>query len=217
MAPLPRRTLLLGSAALACMGMASGLPVPPGDRLSYRILRNGSVIGTHVVDFSPAADRLTVTIAVDIAVGIGPLVLFRYTHRSTENWAGGRLQAMETVTNDDGTHDFVHLHRVTDGLEIESSRFGRFVAPADAMPGSHWNETMLRHPIINTQHGKVLYLRVAKLGEEPVPDAAGGTIDARHFALRGDVNVDLWYDRTPSWVALTYVAHEGSHIRYERL
>jgi hypothetical protein len=214
---IERRTALMGAAGLLCAGMAPGLPVPPGDRLSFRIIRKGSAIGLHVIDFVAAGDLLTVNIAVDVAVGIGPVVLYRYTHRATEHWRGRELDAMETKTDDDGKHDFVSLRRISAGLAIDSSRYPSYVAPGNALPGSHWNEKMLDGPAINTQHGKLLRPLVIKLAVEPVPVASGGTIAARHFAVRGDANIDTWYDDTPTWAALRFTAHEGSEIIYERM
>jgi hypothetical protein len=76
---------------------------------------------------------------------------------------------------------------------------------------------MLDGPIINTEHGKLLRPQVTALKEEAVPVASGGTIEARHFAVRGDANLDTWYDDTPTWVGLRFVAHEGSEIRLERM
>ena len=55
------------------------------------------------------------------------------------------------------------------------------------------------------------------LNEEPVPTASGGTVEARHFAVRGDANIDTWYDDTPTWVGLRFTSHEGAEIRLERV
>src|ERR1700744_4729136 len=99
-----RRTVLAGGLGLLCAGMAPALPVPAGDRLSFRIIRKGSAIGTHVVDFTRDSDALTVNVAVDIAVGFGPIVLYRYTHRATEHWRGVALNSMHTETTEDGKH-----------------------------------------------------------------------------------------------------------------
>jgi len=58
---------------------------------------------------------------------------------------------------------------------------------------------------------------VTMLNEEPVPTASGGTVEARHFAVRGDANIDTWYDDTPTWVGLRFTSHEGAEIRLERI
>jgi hypothetical protein len=221
--PLHRRALLLGCASLACVSTvacldsALALPVPPERRLAFRIIRKGSVIGSHVIDFGRDDDRLTVSIAVDIAVGIGPLVLFRYAHEATEQWRGNQLVFMQTQTKDDGTRDRLTVRRDGLGLAVESSQYPPYIAPADAYPGSHWNQQMLQRPVINTQNGRLLRPQVIPLNREKVALASGATVEARHFSVRGDANLDTWYDASPSWVALRFIAHEGSEIRYERV
>lgn len=220
--PVARRALLLGSAGIACVGILHGnaaraLPIPGDRRLTFRILRKGSVIGAHSVNFGQDDDGLTVSIAMDVAVGIGPLILFRYHHNATERWRGNRLMFMQTETNDDGTRDWVTARRDSDGIAIEGSRDRPYTAPPDAMPGSHWNPQMLRVPVINTQTGRLLRPRVTLVDEEKVALGSGTTVAAKHFSVRGDANIDTWYDASPSWVALRFIAHEGSEIRYERI
>jgi hypothetical protein len=212
-----RRPLLLGAAGLLCAAAAPALPIPTGDRLGFRIFRKGSAIGTHDLDFVTNGDTLTVNVAIDIRVGIGPIVLFRYTHRSREYWRDGQFMTMETKTYDNGANDFVSLHRVDSGLAVKGSRVADYIAPPNALPGSHWNEKMLTVPAVNTQNGRLILARVTALGEEAVPDAAGGTIEARHFKVRGDANLDTWYDNTATWAALRFTSHEGSEIVYERM
>jgi len=201
----------------ASVHRAQALPVPPDRRLAFRIIRKGSVIGTHVINFGHDDERLTVSIAVDIVVGIGPIALFRYTHQATEQWRGNQLISMQTQTNDDGTRDRLTVRRDGLGLAVESSQVPAYVAPADAYPGSHWNPQMLQRPVINTQNGRLLRPHVIPLNREKVAFASGATVEARHFSVRGDANLDTWYDASPSWVALRFIAHEGSEIRYERV
>ena len=214
---ITRRAALSGAAVLLCAGMAPVLPVPPGNHLGFRVIRKGSDIGLHVLDFARDGDWLTVKIAADIAVKFGPITLYSYVHRATERWRGRDLESMETSTQEDGTITRVSLRRVDTGLAVESTRFPSYVAPANALPASHWNEKMLDGPVINTEHGKLLRPHVTMLNEEPVPTASGGTVEARHFAVRGDANIDTWYDDTPTWVGLRFTSHEGAEIRLERV
>jgi hypothetical protein len=214
---LPRRTLLGSGAALLGAHAARALPVPRDNHLIFRITRHDTAIGTHDIEFTRDGDALTVRIAIDIVVSIGPIALFRYRHRATEHWQGEQLMRMDSETNDDGRQDRLHVTRRPDGLAVDSSRFPFYVAPPNALPGSHWNERMLTVPAINTQHGKLLLAKVTMLDEERVPLASGATVEARHFRVRGDANIDTWYDDAPSWVALRFIAHEGSEIRYERM
>lgn len=216
-----RRTLLatLGATALGPRPAHAALPVPvpEGNRLSFRVLRGDSAIGTHVLYFDPHDDILDVRSEVDLRVGFGPFTLFRYTLRSTERWTAGAFETLDATTNDNGTQDFARIKRDADGLWVEGSQAPRYLAPPNALPSSHWNKAELDGPWINPQDGKLLHPVVAQLGVGDVPAANGPPIAATQYALSGDVQMHLWYDSTPSWVALHFTAHDGSLIRYERM
>ena len=66
-----RRSLLAGLTALPLAQTRAGLPIPAGHRLTFHIIRKGSTIGEHPIDFAQAGDTLTVSVVADIAVGIG--------------------------------------------------------------------------------------------------------------------------------------------------
>ena len=214
-----RRALLGAAAASVLLGRAAraSLPVPPGDRLTFRVLRGDTEIGTHALWFNQDDDTLDIRIEVDLHVGFGPITLFRYTLRSTERWQGGQIVALDATTNDDGTHDFARATRDAQGLWVEGSKAPRYLAPPDALPSSHWNKAELNGPWINPQDGRLLRPSVAQVGVDKVPEAGGQQIAATQYDLSGDVHMALWYDATPSWVALHFTAHDGSLIRYERL
>jgi hypothetical protein len=63
-------------------------------------------------------------------------------------------------------------------------------------------------------------------GQEEQPPAAspeGGisTVDvtqyqAQHYTMRGDANLDTFYDLTPNWVGLRFSAKDGSEVRLGR-
>ena len=76
-----RRMALGGLAALPFGVARASLPIPAGDRLAFQILRKGDKIGEHIETFDRSGDALTVTVAVDILVGLGPIALFRYKNR----------------------------------------------------------------------------------------------------------------------------------------
>jgi hypothetical protein len=118
------RRLLLLSAATAC-GLRGGHAIPPVphlDRLAFRIVRNGSAIGTHVLNFVLVDNGLDIHIAVDIAVRFGPLVLFHYTLRGLEQWRGDVVVHVDATTNDDGTIDDMRADRDARDLWVQGRR-----------------------------------------------------------------------------------------------
>ena len=106
---------------------------------AFRVVRNGSAIGQHVLTFAEEQSRLTVRIMVDIAVGFGPITFYRYQHRATERWENGRVVTFEAETNDDGAVSTIAMRRDGDALAVESSQAGSYRAPANALPATHWN------------------------------------------------------------------------------
>jgi hypothetical protein len=208
-----RRGLLLG---LACGGSALAAS-PVGDQLRFQVRRNGSEIGTHVLEFSRGADSLDIRIAVDIAVGIGPLVLFRYRLRGTEQWRGGQVVQADVTTNDNGRAAFMRARREAEGLWVEGSRSGRYLAPAGSLPATHWNPAEHDAPMVNPQDGTLFRPMVARTGpgQMQLPDGTGCT--CRRFTLTGEPEMQLWYDQADAWTALQAPGKDGSTITYHRI
>ncbi len=221
---LSRRKLVFAGGAFVAMPLfatraaETGLfSRPPGQSVSFHVLRKGSVIGTHTLAFEGQGDNLVVRVAVDLAVGLGPITLFRYTHRAVETWRNGQVVSLETTTNDDGTHDTVAGRRTDAGLVIEGTKAARYTAPDNALPATHWNRKMLDGPMINTQDGRLMHPNVRAVGSDAIPTAEGGTVTASHFAMSGDVLLDTWYDATSNWAGICFKAGDGSVVRYERV
>lgn len=211
-----RRSLLLSTVGAGVARAAhASLPVPASDRIAFRVMRKGSAIGTHVLIFSRVADDLDISIAVDIAVRFGPLVLFSYTLRGIEQWRGGMVSHVEANTNDDGTPDHMRADRDARGLWVEGSKAPRYLAPPDALPATHWNMAELNGPWINPQDGRLLHPAVDRLGLDKVLLADGRPVAADAFKLTGDPRLELWYTPARQWTALLFTAKDGSLVRYE--
>ncbi len=211
-----RRLLLAGAAVLPFRAARAALPVPTGNKLAFHVIREGSKIGEHTLTFEPANDALIVSVAVDIVVGMGPIAFFRYKHRATVNWQDEQVVSITAETNDDGTAQHMTARRDESGLVIEGSRAERYTAPLRSLPGTHWDRrAMLDAPFINIQDGRLMHPKVSLVGMEKVA-VTGGLIEAQHFTMRGDADLDTFYDLTPSWVGLRFFAKDRSEIRYLR-
>lgn len=208
-----RRLMLAAAAALPAAGASAALPIPASRQLGFRVLRKGSAIGRHAFAFEADGSRLTVRISVDLAVGIGPITLYRYRHRAEERWEADRVVAFQAETNDDGAVSTIAMRREGDRLAVDSSRAGRYTAPPGALPATHWNRRMLDGPFINTQTGLVMRPAVARQGVEPLPWAP--QLRGQRFVLSGDVDLETWYDESPNWLGLRFRGEDGSLIHYE--
>jgi hypothetical protein len=214
---IARRELLGGALALMVPGLARGaaLPVPPTGRLGFDVWRGSRKLGTHDLVFHPSPDGLLVEVAVDLAFRIGPITLFRYSHQARETWTGGQVARIETTTNDNGTPCRVNGHRDARGLVIEPDKTAPYVAPADALPATHWNHRELDGPWINTQNGELIRPHVAPEGMCMVETAADKPLRVHRYALTGPVQLNLWYDDAQAWAGLSFIK-AGAEVRYAR-
>jgi hypothetical protein len=210
------RRILLGGLGAAPLGaVRAALPIPAGDQLAFHIIRKGDTIGEHILTFTHDGDALTVAVAADIVVGIGPIAFFRYKHRATVKWKAGQVDSVDAQTNDDGTLRRMTARRDEGGLVVEGSKAGRYIAPAHSLPGTHWDRAMLDAPFINTEDGRLMSPTVTMVGMEKL-DVTGGFVEAQHYTMRGDADLDTFYDLKPSWVGLRFIAKDGSEVRYLR-
>lgn len=209
-------TMLLPSVARAAAlsGAGAGLAVPPGGRLGFDILRKGSPLGSHMLTFASAGDRLTVKVEVNLVYRLLGMTLYRYAHHCTEIWDSGQVVALDSRTDDNGKPAQLTARRQAGGLVVEATGMPRYTAPANSLPATHWNQHELDGPWINTQTGKLLRPHVAPGGTENIPAAQGRTLNARRFDLSGEVQMVMWYDRI-GWAGLSFT-RDGTPIRYER-
>lgn len=199
--------LVLLVAAPAAAG-----PIPDSNRIEFQVLRDGSPIGTHTLDFSRIGSRVTVRIAIDLMVRFLGIPVYRYTHRNTEVWDGDRLVSIEATTDRNGTALSVRGQAGNGGILLETTQGGRFVAPADIVTTSYWHSRFLQGRKLDTQGGKLLEVTVTPKGEERLP----GDLVARRWHVAGDLRLDIWYDLAGAWAGLRFAAEDGSTITYVR-
>ena len=202
---LLRPAMGLAADALAAPGRAGGA-TPDDGQLAFDVFRGPSPMGRHVLRFTSGPDRLlTVEIAIDLAVSLGPVTVFRYTHRNREDWRDGRLISIATTTDDDGTR-FTVNGRAEGGRFIVDGDQGRIEAPADILPTSYWHpETISRPRWLDTQRGRLITPLIAPLGAVERPAPGGGDIKALAYAVSGDLAMTLWYGRAvPRWLGVAF-------------
>lgn len=215
---LSRRGLIWAGGAWLFSGTHSiAAALPPDGKLAFDVMRKGSRIGTHALTFEGDPENLSVQVAVELSVGIGPITLFRYRHSALERWREGKVVSVEAQTDNDGTPLRVSAIRGQDGFTVEATKVARYVAPPESLPATHWNRRMLDVPMINTQNGKLMRPTVSPRGVEAIPTATGGAIRAERFELTGDATLDTWYDESARWAGVRFKAGDGSEIRYERI
>ncbi|MFN9849060.1 MAG: DUF6134 family protein [Alphaproteobacteria bacterium] len=198
---LGRRELILGGAGLALLpGVA--LAAPPA-RLAFQVFRNGTKVGEHVMTFSGDDANRTITADVAMTVKVGPVPVYKYKHNAVEKWVGGKWASVETTTNGNGKITRASARAMPGFVQITGPA-GAQRGPADAVPLSHWNPANFTRPLFNQQEGKLLKVRCTQM-------APG------HWQIRGDAEIDDFYDASGNWLALRGKLEDGSKMEYKRV
>jgi hypothetical protein len=207
-----RTTLMLCAAALATPALAGP---PATGRLRFTVLRNGTHVGEHAMSFTRAGGDLIVTTDVEMAIKLGPVPVFRYAHHAAETVRGGQFARLETATSSNGKKERVLAIRGPDGVRIETAQ-GAATGAADLAPFTHWDSRALAGPLFNPQTGRVLKVRASRQPADALPSGAGLAAGTR-WAIRGDANIDNWYDASGVWAALRGTLPDGSTMTYRRV
>ena len=208
----PERRLILrgltgGGLALAGLGALPrpALAAPP--EIRFRVLREGSVIGSHRVLFRDGADGMVARTEVDIAVRLMGFTVFRYTHRFEEVWAGGKLRGVASRTDRNGRVTEASA-RVEGGGLLVTGPEGVLRLPAEAAPLSWWDPGRFdRRPLFDANTGKPLRLQWQR---EP---AAGG---ATLWRASGEAEGEGRYAADGTWLDWRTHGEDGSTVTYER-
>jgi hypothetical protein len=188
----------------------------PGSALRFDVLRNNSRIGQHAIRFERDGDTLIATIEVKIAVGFGPVTLFRYAHKAREVWAGGRFISLESETDENGKPFRVTAARTADDVIVRSAVGRQMVLAPDAIPLTHWNSLCVERPLFNPQDGQPMPAKVVVHGEELVLLSDRQQVRATRYSLMLKPVLDDWYDSSGVWTALRTRGSDGSIITYRR-
>ncbi|HEX3365340.1 DUF6134 family protein [Phenylobacterium sp.] len=200
-AVLSRRAILAGGLVLPLL--PSLVRAAPRS-LTFAVYRNGSKIGEHYINFAGEGPTLTATTDAIMTVKLGPVPVFKYHHHAVEHRTDGVFASLETSTNSNGKAEHVEAERTGAGVRVDCS-YGKTMLAADANPMTHWNPQVFGGPpLFNPQTGKILKVRTAKL-------------TPGHVAIRGEAEIDDFYDEAGAWQSLTGKLDDGSHIEYRRV
>lgn len=196
---LPRRALLAAPALL----LPSAAWAAPPPRLAFAVFRNGTKVGEHMMTFAGGEADLTVRTEVNMTVKVGPVPVYRYKHSAVERWANGRFQSVEATTNGNGKITKAAGRAAAGAVQISGPN-GNVRGPADAVPLSHWNQASFGKPMFNQQEGKLLRITTTR-------------VKPGHWQIRGEAEIDDFYDAQGNWLALRGKLEDGSRLEYKRI
>ena len=214
-----RRTLRLLAAgglspllALPLRARAAAAPAPAN--LAFRALRDGLPIGSHTVTFRQDGERLIVTTRITILVKVLLFTAFHLKHEAEEVWQAGRLLAVESTTNDNGTRMQVSGSAVAGGFRVIGGE-GPFLAPAHLLTSNMlWDTRMLGvDRLIDVQHGGVIGLAVKPLGPALVDTPRGQVRANRHHLITPHYAGTLFHDAGGRWIK-ALIETKGEIIEY---
>lgn len=205
--PLPRRGL--APLALAALLPAAAARAAPPAPLRFRIIREGSAIGTHRVSFAErGGGEIAALTEVDIAVKLAGFTVFRFTHRFEEIWAGPRLQRVASRLDRNGTVTEMQARAEGEALLVRGPE-GPARLPAQAAPLSWWDVARIEaeRPLFDNSSGKPLRLTWTRT---PLPQ--GG----RRWRCTGDRESEGVWGADGTWMGWTTKGDDGSVVVYER-
>lgn len=212
--------VLAGAALITLAGAwpaaasAGGDGMPQATTLNFAVMRNGERIGTSTVRLQHTGGETIADVATRIQVKIGPFTVYRFEQSESERWRDGRLLAMTSHTNDNGTIHRVSAARSGDRLVVDRDG-GITEADPGLMPFSPWNAALLRkRAVLSTNDGSITPLSVTDHGEEQL--VLGGQVtEAHHYSLRTSFPQDVWYDHQQRLLQVELHGSDGSKIRYQ--
>lgn len=188
---MKRRVFLAGCAAT---GLYSPALASSSASRTFNVLRDGDMIGQHVLDAVRAGDSFEINITIRLAVKILGITAYRYEMDNREVWQAGKIVSVDTKVNDDGTEDFAKIRRDGDSLMIEGSRFKGPIS-SEAVTTTYYTTKFIdRRPWISTQSGAPLDIAIKPEGR------------SNWWQVTGELETRLGYDGRGEWTACEFDA-----------
>lgn len=200
-----RRAALLLPGLLLAAPPASAAPAP----LNFRLIRNGTAVGTHQVTFRDLpGGGLEARSLVRVEVKLIGITVYRYSHETVENWRGDRLVSLGSRLDRNGTPGFCEA-RAEGGQILLRGTAGEARLPAEAAPLTWWRRATLTDggPLFDPRMGQAV---APQLTRTALP---GGGV---RVVLVGGEGADIAYDAAGTWVGFATTGEDGSAVRYER-
>jgi hypothetical protein len=184
---------------------------PQPGKLTYAVIRDGDKIGSQIVEFQRNGDQLLVLTSVKIEVTLLGITIYRFVHRSEEEWKGGELARLTSNTDDDGDKRVIDL-RLVDG-KLKGDYNGQAKEfPAGMIPASFWHpDSMKQTKLLDQVKARNRQITVKDLGTETIT-AQGKKIEARHFSVSGQIKREIWYGPDGRLEKLEFEGKDGSEI-----
>lgn len=185
-----------------------------GQDLNFDVMRNGEKIGIHRILFNQNGTDLNVNIQTDVEVKIMFVPVYKFHHRSIENWKNGQLVGLHSKTDDDGTYHQLSLARQNNILSGSSD--GKDIAvKQNLLPASLWHPEVIKSlSLFNTLEGHEMKIEVDHIGKEVITTDKGPQ-SADYYKLSGELERELWFDEHMRLIKVRFKGSDDSEIVYK--
>ena len=203
--------LLLTSAA----SQAQDVLAWPGRLGAYvfQVTRDGKPIGTQTVTLKQEGETLTVTTESAIAVKLLGIVVYRMHQMLTDTYRGNRLVAVAAETKDP---DGLRAGKIARDGDRWSGKLGKQRRDFECDCATSTTMPLLANltgsTVIEASEVRRRSVTIEDKGTEML-DLPEGQVETRHFAVKGEIERDVWYDPAGNLVAAEQRGSDGSLIR----
>jgi hypothetical protein len=197
----------------------AGAP-PPIQRQTreYTISIDGTPRGSSKTQFK--SSKGVVLLRSESEIKINYLVYrYHYISSGTELWRNGHIASLENAADYNGTHYAVKGSSTARGLALSTNGTVSLVSP------EVWDTSYLLLPerlarpeatpvtLLDSDQGTCKSGKVQYVGDE-VLEAADRRVHCMHYRITGDVDVEVWYDRSRRLVRQES-QERGHKVRFE--
>jgi hypothetical protein len=187
--------------------VAAAQPALPAPRVlaRFRVLREGSEVGLHVVTVAQTDGGTLVTSDLDIHVRFAGFTVFRSRTLTRERLAGGALAGFSAEMLRDGRTTRLRVLPGGAGLRVEGAN-GTADLPRDALPLAWWFPERFGRTLFDPETGARIAGRVLR-----VPQPGSGT----RITIEGrQPEAVVTYDAANRWTGFTTRGSDGSAVTY---
>ena len=203
--------MLLTSTA----GAAQDEPIWPGRLGAYvfEVTRDGKPIGTQTVTLRQDGDVLTVTTESAIAVKMLGIVIYRMHQVLIDTYRGNRLVAVSAETKDP---DGLRTGKIARDGDRWIGKLGKqhrdFECDCTSSSTMPLLANLMGSQMIEASEVGLRSITIEDKGTEML-DLPEGQVKTRHFAVKGEIEREVWYDSGGNLVAAQQRGSDGSMIR----
>lgn len=176
-----------------------------GSDYRWRVMRNGTAIGTHNITFTERGGERIATSENIVTPRVMGVVVYRYEHRLVEVTRGGRFVSVRSSLNRNGTITEVEAEASGQGVTLRGPA-GALNLPREAAPLSWWEPQRFGGavPLFGTTTGQALELRWTR---EALPAGI-------RWRTAGEIEAVLEFDAGGRWTAYQVKGDDGSTVIY---